>query len=97
MQDQAKPDTLSAQQLQGLQKQYVDELKKISHRMELRDRALDQACRVVTAKCENVAASPSETEIVVRNPVGLAQEMFDFLTADLPPAAHPSPDRQTPA
>jgi len=84
MQDQAKPDALSAQQLQNLQKAYADELKKISHRMELRDRALDQACRVVVG------------QPVSKETVELAVAMFEFLTADLqtPP---PSPDRQTPA
>jgi hypothetical protein len=93
MQDQAKPDTLSAQQFQNLQKQYVDELKKISHRMELRDRALDQAIKVTTASL----GGPAVEGKVILHPMTLAQEMFEFLTADLPPAVHPSPDRQTPA
>jgi hypothetical protein len=85
MQDQAKPDTLSGAQLQTLQRSYQDELKKISHRMELRDRALDQACGLV----KTVGNASSDA-------IGLAEKMFAFLTADLPPAL-PAPDRQTPA
>ncbi len=84
MQDQAKPDTLSAQQLQNLQRFYQEELKKIQHRMELRDRALDQAVKVCIA-CTNLA------------PMGLAEQMFKFLVADLQAAPAPAPDRQTPA
>ncbi len=88
MQDQAKPDTLNAAQLQNLQRTYQEELKKLSHRMELRDRALDQACRVVTAT--------QHPELPPLDPVDLADRMFKFLTADLPVSALP-PDRQTPA
>lgn len=94
MQDQAKPDTLNAAQLQNLQRAYQDELKKLSHRMELRDRALDQACAVVKASFGQ--DGKVEGRVTFSDPLALAQAMFKFLTADLPAPA-PPPDRQTPA
>lgn len=81
MSDQ-KPDTLSAQQLQVLQKQYQASLVELGKRMEIRDRALDQACRACAGINMDV--------------VSVAKAMFEFLTADLA-AAQVAPDRQTPA
>lgn len=63
------PETLNAQQLQAMQKQYQEALVALGKRMELRDRALDQACRA----CQGINIDV----------VPLAQRMFDFLTADL--------------
>ena len=91
MQDQAKPDTLNAQQMQALQRHFAEELKRISHRMELRDRALDQACGVVKASFNQ---PPADGRVVFSDPLKLAQGMFEFLTADLQ-APPPAPDRQT--
>lgn len=73
MSDQ-KPETLSGAQLQALQKQYHDAIIALGKRMEVRDRALDQACKVC-AGISNIDVMP------------LAQKMFDFLTADLAAAA----------
>lgn len=80
---ESQPAAMNAAQVQAMQKQFADDLRKIQHRMELRDRALDQACRVVTANNSTLG-----------DPLKLANQMFAFLTADLPASV---PDRQTPA
>jgi hypothetical protein len=68
----------SAQQFTALQRTFMEELRKIQGRMELRDKALDQAIK---------AAPLTNRQDVMK----LAQEMHDFLTADLPPLAHQTP------
>jgi hypothetical protein len=65
------PASLSGQQLQALQKGYTEAIVNLGKRMEVRDRALDQACRLAT------------TSGFTGNTMELAQLMFDFLTADL--------------
>lgn len=74
-------ETLSAQQLQTLQKQFAESIKALGQRMEVRDRALDQACRVVTAA--SFTQGPIEGRVSFHDPLALAKGMFEFLTADL--------------
>lgn len=71
---QTSPETLSGQQVQAMRQQFAGELQKILAKLELRQKALDQACRM--------AEKPGAPGDVI----DLANQMFEFLTSDVPAA-----------